>query len=322
MKIAFVGKGGSGKTTLSALFCKYLNSKKLPVLAIDADINQHLGQALGFNEEIPAMGLEIDRIKDYLRGGNKIISSASVMIKTTTPGKGSKLVRFQEENPVYSYFQKKIDGIRFMATGPFSEEDLGIKCYHSKVGAVELLLNHLIDGEKEYVVVDMTAGSDSFASGMFTKFDVTLLVVEPTLKSISVYKQYQEYAKNHRVKIKVVGNKVENDDDVRFIQEQVGEDLVAWFIKSDFVKASEKGQILPLDQLEPENLETLGKLQGEVDKTKKDWQKFFDQAVEFHIKNAQSWANEEAGQKLENQVDEKFLNELANKLKGGEMNVA
>ena len=38
-------------------------------------------------------------------------------------------------------------------------------CYHSKVGAVELLLNHLVDGPGEYVVVDMTAGADSFASG-------------------------------------------------------------------------------------------------------------------------------------------------------------
>jgi CO dehydrogenase maturation factor len=50
MKVAFVGKGGSGKTTLSALFCSYLTSLHAPVVAFDADINQHLGEALGLME--------------------------------------------------------------------------------------------------------------------------------------------------------------------------------------------------------------------------------------------------------------------------------
>jgi len=47
VRIAFVGKGGSGKTTAAALFSRFLAGQGLPVLAVDADINQHLGQALG-----------------------------------------------------------------------------------------------------------------------------------------------------------------------------------------------------------------------------------------------------------------------------------
>ena len=39
MKIAFAGKGGSGKTTLSSLFTRYLAAHGLPVVAVDADIN-------------------------------------------------------------------------------------------------------------------------------------------------------------------------------------------------------------------------------------------------------------------------------------------
>ena len=45
MKIAFAGKGGSGKTTLSSLFTRHLAALGLPVVAIDADINQHLADA-------------------------------------------------------------------------------------------------------------------------------------------------------------------------------------------------------------------------------------------------------------------------------------
>jgi CO dehydrogenase maturation factor len=47
-----------------------------------------------------------------------------------------------------------------------------VACYHSKVGAAEMLLDHMVDLLGEYVVVDMTACADSFASGMFTRFDV------------------------------------------------------------------------------------------------------------------------------------------------------
>ncbi|EFH83166.1 transposase, IS605 OrfB family [Ktedonobacter racemifer DSM 44963] len=43
----------------------------------------------------------------------------------------------------------------------FSEKRL--KCYHSKAGAVEPLLNYCVEGADEYVVVDMTAGADTFA---------------------------------------------------------------------------------------------------------------------------------------------------------------
>jgi CO dehydrogenase maturation factor len=50
MKIAFAGKGGSGKTTLSALFVRHLTARGLPVVAIDADINQHLAEALGASQ--------------------------------------------------------------------------------------------------------------------------------------------------------------------------------------------------------------------------------------------------------------------------------
>ena len=47
MRLAFVGKGGSGKTRLSSMLVRHLAGAGLPVIAIDADINQHLAEALG-----------------------------------------------------------------------------------------------------------------------------------------------------------------------------------------------------------------------------------------------------------------------------------
>ncbi len=310
MKIAFVGKGGSGKTTLSSLFSRYVAEQGLPVLAIDADINQHMATALGatpdWAQAVPPLGLEMDRIKQYLRGTNPRISSNAAMVKTTPPGYGSNLLSITEPNPIYDHFVRDISGVRFLATGPFSEDNLGVKCYHSKVGSVELMLSHLIDHEKEYVVVDMTAGADSFASGMFTKFDLTFLVAEPTLKGLSVYHQYKHYAKDYDIQLRVIGNKIEGQDDIDFLRKQVGDDLWTTFGRSQYVRGMEKGRHLPLSDLEAGNRAVLQLVLEAVDATTQDWAKFYRHTVEFHTKNALSWANEATGQDLQQQIDPAF----------------
>ncbi|OAH11350.1 ATP-binding protein [Streptomyces jeddahensis] len=317
MKIAFVGKGGSGKTTLSSLFIRHLAATGAPVLAVDADINQHLGPALGLDEAeaaaLPAMGDRLPLIKDYLRGTNPRISSAETMIKTTPPGAGSRLLRVCETNPVYEACAHpvELDGaaVRLMVTGPFTEADLGVACYHSKTGAVELCLNHLVDGRGEYVVVDMTAGSDSFASGMFTRFDMTFLVAEPTRKGVSVYRQYKEYARDFGVALKVVGNKVQGQDDIDFLQEEVGEDLLVTVGHSDWVRAMEKGRPPRFELLEDANHLALQALRTAADATYdvRDWDRYTRQMVHFHLKNAQSWGNARTGVDLASQVDPGFV---------------
>lgn len=292
---------------LSSLFSRYLATQQVPVIAIDADINQHLGVAIGLTEAeaaaLPPMGLEIERVKDYLRGSNTRISSSKSMMKTTPPGNGSRLLRVCESNALYTHFARKIDGIWLLATGPFSPSDLGLHCYHSKIGAVELVLNHLLDGTGEYVVVDMTAGADSFASGMFTKFDMTFLVAEPTTKALGVYRQYKEYANSYDVSVKVIGNKIETEDDLVFLREQVGNDLLTWVGRSDYIRAMEKGRHQPLGLFEEENRATLALIKECVDACQKDWEKLYRQTLEFHRKNALDWANALAGEDLTRQVD-------------------
>ncbi|WP_327088675.1 ATP-binding protein [Nonomuraea sp. NBC_01738] len=306
MRVAFVGKGGSGKTTMSALFARHLAGQSAPVVAVDADINQHLALVLGLEEQPEPLGAHLTEIKNLLRGDNPRITSAEDMVKTTPPGAGSRILSFDDLAEL-EHGRTTPDGIRLLATGPFTEDDLGVSCYHSKIGAVELLLNHLVDGPGEHVVVDMTAGADSFASGLFTRFDLTVLVAEPTRQGVSVYRQYRDHAADFQVPIVVVGNKVHGPGDVDFLREHAGDDLLTWMEHSAAVRALEQGRPFTLDDLEAHNSDALCVLHKHVDAQVKDWERFGHQTEEFHLRNARAWANARAGHDLGDQIDPSFV---------------
>ncbi|MFJ5727135.1 ATP-binding protein [Streptomyces paradoxus] len=312
MRVAFVGKGGSGKTTLSALFSRHLARSGAPVLAIDGDINQHLAEALGGVEEsAPPLGAHLPEVKDFLRGDNPRIPSAEAMIKTTPPGRGSRLLRPLGDDELHARHVGRAGGVPLMVTGEFGESDLGVACYHSKLGAVELYLGHLLDGPGEYVVVDMTAGADAFASGLFARFDMTFLVAEPTRKGVSVYRQYRDHAEQFGIRIAVVGNKVTGEDDLLFLKEQVGDDLLTHLEQSPWVRAAEQGRTAPgpdaLASLEPHNRHALTVLREAVDAEVRDWNRLHGHAVEFHLRNVHAWADARTGQDLAAQVDPDYV---------------
>jgi CO dehydrogenase maturation factor len=309
MRIAFVGKGGSGKTTSAAVFARYLAALGRPVLAIDADINQHLGQALGHDGPAPlALGADLAWLKDHLRGTNPLIPSAEKMIKTTPPGRGSRMLDLDPSGELLTrYAATTPDGVRYLVTGEFDDDDIGVSCHHSKTGAVELYLNHLLDGPGEYVVVDMTAGADAFASGLFTRFDLTVLVSEPTKRGVGVFRQYAEHARGHGVELRVLGNKIDGCADAVWLRQQVGEALIGCVGQSAWVRSAERGGVARVADLEPSNLAAFDAVLAALDAERRNWAAYHRGTVAFHLRNAEAWANEAVGTDLAAQIDEHFV---------------
>lgn len=284
MRIAFTGKGGSGKTTISSLFARQAALDGYTVLALDADINQHLAQALDVSGNLESMGERADDIKAHLAGNNDLVT-ADTMHKTTPPGRGSNFVRLNEKDWFMQTFaQKTSDGVWVAGAGEIPEGNVGVRCYHGLNGAVELVLGHMLDTPDDVIVVDMTAGADAFSSSLFTKVDALVLVVEPTLKSLGVFDQFKPHARAHGIPLLVVGNKVENDEDRQFIEERVGK-LIACFGPSGYVKRRERGQDVSFDELDAEIAAGLRDIHATVAALGRDWNELERRSHEMHRRN-------------------------------------
>ena len=233
MKIAFVAKGGAGKSTISALFINHLVTGGKRVLAVDADINQHLAELIGapFKSELAlANDDHMTAIRTHLSGTNPRIPAPSQMVKTTPPGRGSNLIRIAEDDPIIArYATPFAPNAYFMHVGTYDEQGIGTACYHTKLAIFENILSHTLANEDKWVVADMVAGTDSFANALHVLFDVTFMIVEPTPESTSVFKQFIKLAQEADTadRVYALGNKVIDEDDLAYLKQITGDKLVA-----------------------------------------------------------------------------------------------
>ena len=154
---------------------------------MDADINQHLGAALGYRRRAAAgAGRRLGWLKEHLRGTNPRLPRADEMIKTTPPGLGSRLVDLGADDAVLRRFAVATpDGVRLLVAGAFAARRRRRRATTPRPAPWSCTSTTSSTGPA-IVVADMTAGADAFASGLFTRFDLTVLVSEPTRRGVGV----------------------------------------------------------------------------------------------------------------------------------------
>jgi len=270
MKIAFVGKGGSGKSTLSALFIRYLQSaQKANVLAIDADLNMNLAGLLGVQVDSTTLLARPDvqeNLRTALKGNNPLIKDAHSFLPTTPPGVGSHVIRSVNDEILNSY-ALTIDNnpsLRLLTVGSYGKEEIGQACYHTHLFMAENILSHTALPDEQWLVADMVAGTDAFAYSLHLQFDAIMLIIEPTPESAEVYNLYMDLARTAGVDqlIHLVANKVSDQDDLDFIVSKTGaQPLVVLPYLNSLKKQRQQGGTVSDSHIESELSSTLSKIQ-------------------------------------------------------------
>lgn len=234
MMLAFLGKGGSGKSSVSTQMALYLSFQKHNVLAIDADHNMDLSYNLG-GDDIENMIYYGNALMDLqlavgLDKGEKY--SAAFLKKITHRFTLSPL-----SSEIEKYSVKLENEIRLMSAGPQTDDVLyGKACSHILTTPLKLLLPLLELQENEIVVIDEKAGADGVSTGIITGVDVGVIVCEPALHSIKTAKQIAELMKFYETPYMFVGNKVTSSEDKNFIEESLGEAPITYLMESTNLK--------------------------------------------------------------------------------------
>jgi len=285
MRIALVGKGGSGKTTISAGLAKYI-SKNSEVLLIDADVNAHLHECLQLTPK-KTLGDEIKNISSYVRGDRSDLKDIP-LIGSTPPAKGSNFIIPNSKDKFILENASIKENINLLTIGSYDKEDIGVNCYHSKLMAAELIMHHLLDKENDNIIMDATAGVDLLGTSLCIAFDYILFVIEPTKKGIDVFKQFTTQID---VPVKVIVNKVKNEDDIAFIEKNNINPL-CYIPISDSLHKFEQGMLEEFNLFVDENKDKFEKILNSVNNSKKDLQNYYQRLIEFYKKSSQSWYND------------------------------
>jgi CO dehydrogenase maturation factor len=220
MKIAVTGKGGVGKTLLTALLAKEYAKNGYSVIAIDADPDTNLASTLGFPN--PEDIVPISEMKELIE--------ERTGVKPGQPGSMFKLNPKVDDIP--EKYTQKLGNIRLMVMGKVRRGGSG--CYCSENTLLQALIAHLLVASKEVVLMDMAAGIEHLSRATAKAVDRLIIVVEPGKKSIDTALRIKLLAKDIGVtNIAAVGNKVRSNVDQDYMIHSLPDFSLLGFIPFD-----------------------------------------------------------------------------------------
>lgn len=209
MKFAVTGKGGVGKTTLSALLAQAFSDRGRDVLAVDADPSPCLAGALGFPAEL--------RLKLHP------IAEMDDLITERTGARPGTVGGFFTLNPrvddIPERFSVTYRNVRLLEMGSVDMGGSGCICPESAM--LKTLFTHLLFRQDDVLILDMYAGVEHLGRATVDFVDAMIIVVEPTRRSLGTAAQIKKLANDIGLqRLALVGNKVRNEDEASFLRQE------------------------------------------------------------------------------------------------------
>lgn len=177
MKIAVSGKGGVGKTTLTAMLAYLFANDGYRVTAIDCDSSVNLPFVLGIKEKITPLS----ELKDVIQ--RRVVAPMG-MIKLN-PKVDDIFERYSVRNEY---------GIRVLVLGTIEKGGEG--CFCPENAFLRAILRHAIFKEDDVLLLDMEAGIEHLGRGTARGVDLLIAVAEPSLRSVETLKRIDKLAKD------------------------------------------------------------------------------------------------------------------------------
>ncbi len=188
MKLSISGKGGSGKSTVTALLSLALRERKYHPVIVDADeSNSVLYRMLGLeNPPLPLVALA---------GGRQMVRQLMPPgYKPSEYGEGTNVLTQArislEEIPPENIVEK--NNLSLVVIGKIMEPLEGCACPMGVLGRE--FLGKLQLKENEIAITDMEAGIEHFGRGFESSLDRVLIIVEPSFESISLAERIKHLA--------------------------------------------------------------------------------------------------------------------------------
>jgi CO dehydrogenase maturation factor len=174
--IAMAGKGGTGKTTISALLIHYmLQNNMTPILAVDADANANLNELLGLD-----VGLTLGEIRRDLKG--------DIPAHITRD-------QFMEMKVHQALIESR--GFDLLVMG----QPDGPGCYCAANQHLAMTMEKLADNYR-YILVDNEAGMEHLSRMNLRSIDILLVISDPSARGILTAKRISELTKPLAIQIK------------------------------------------------------------------------------------------------------------------------
>ncbi|GAB4345210.1 MAG: carbon monoxide dehydrogenase accessory protein CooC [Candidatus Abyssubacteria bacterium] len=221
MKIAIVGKGGVGKTTVAGTLARMLADDGYKVMAVDADPDANLASALGLSPEIARGITPIADMKDFIRERTGAGEGYGVMFKLNP-----------KVDDIPDKFSKDVGGVKFLLMGSLDTGGSGCLCPENVV--LRRFLEEVLEYRDETVILDMEAGLEHLGRGTARAVDVLVIIVEPGQRSIETARAIMKLAGDLGIQsMRLVMNKVVDEADAELLRQNFPEEQILGYISYD-----------------------------------------------------------------------------------------